>query len=180
MTNEYEIAPDDLESNINLEARHISEKLQLDERVEIMARKDAYVTLKDHKPNFENNPKCRLINPAKSNIGKISKIELQKINSEIRQKTGLLQWRSTAATLDWFKKLQNKEELEFLQLDIVNFYPSITEKLFNEAINFARRLTPITDETIEIIKNARKSLLFFNEKTWKKNINKLRCHNGSL
>ena len=86
VTNEYEIAPDDLESNINLEARHISEKLQLDERVEIMARKDAYVTLKDHKPNFENNPKCRLINPAKSNIGKISKIELQKINSEIRQK----------------------------------------------------------------------------------------------
>ena len=39
VTNEYEIAPDDLESNINLEARHISEKLQLDERVEIMTRK---------------------------------------------------------------------------------------------------------------------------------------------
>ena len=168
VTSEYEIAPKKLESNINLEAKYITKKLEIDERVEVMARKNAYVTLKDHKPNFENNPKCRLINPAKSNVGKISKIELQRINSEIRIKTGLMQWRSTAATLNWFKTLQNKEELEFLQMDIVNFYPSITEKLFNEAITFARSITHIEDETIEIIKNARKSLLFFNGKTWKK------------
>ena len=53
-------------------------------------------------------------------------------------------------------------------MDIVNFYPSITEKLFNEAINFARKLTPITDETIEIIKNARKSLLFSMKRRGKK------------
>ena len=60
--------------------------------------------------------------------------------------------------------------VNFLLLDIVNFYPSITEKLFNEAITFARSITHIEDETIEIIKNARKSLLFFNGKTWKKTI----------
>ena len=38
--------------------------------------------LKDHKDNFQNNPKVRLINPAKTNIGQISKIYLQEINSE--------------------------------------------------------------------------------------------------
>ena len=27
----------------------------------------------NHKPNFENNPTCRLINPSKSEIGRVSK-----------------------------------------------------------------------------------------------------------
>ena len=90
VTSAYEIAPPELESKINYEAKQIADKLELSDRIEVIANKEAYITLKDHKPNFENNPKCRLINPAKSNIGRISKIELQEINSEIREKTGLL------------------------------------------------------------------------------------------
>ena len=31
-------------------------------------RNQSFITLKDHKENFKNNPKCRLINPAKSEI----------------------------------------------------------------------------------------------------------------
>ena len=100
VTSDYSIAPPNLERSINNEAKHISESLELSDRIEVIAHKNAYVTLKDHKPNFENNPKCRLINPAKSNMGKISKIELQKINAKIREETGLQQWRNTSATLD--------------------------------------------------------------------------------
>ncbi|MCP3930953.1 MAG: hypothetical protein GY705_17855, partial [Bacteroidetes bacterium] len=153
---------------INKEAKNIADKLELSKRIEVIAHQNAYVTLKDHKHNFENNPKCRLINPAKSNLGKISKIELQRINEEIRKETGLLQWRNTSATLEWFKNIENKESLEFIQLDIVNFYPSIDEKLFDEAIDFARGYVPISKDKIDIMKNARKSLLFHNDKTWKK------------
>ena len=112
--------------------------------------------------------KYEKINPAKSNIGRISKIELQKINNKIRLKTGLSQWRSTQETLAWFNAIQNKEELEFVQLDIVNFYPSITEKLFDAAINFASDIVYIPQDTICIIKNARKSLLFHDDKVWQK------------
>ena len=126
VTSEYKIAPPKLEEQINCRARNLAENLELDERIEVIAHKEAYVTLKDHKHNFENNPKCRLINPAKSNMGRISKIELQKINAKIRQETGLLQWCNTTSVLKWFKGLENKSSLEFIQFDIVNFYPSIT------------------------------------------------------
>ena len=168
VTSTYEIAPPDIEKQINKEAKIITEHLEISERVETIAHNEAYITLKDHKANFENNPKCRLINPAKSNIGKISKIKLQQINKNIRNATGLIQWRNTSSTLEWFKKLENKDGLEFIQLDIVNFYPSISEKLFDEAIHFAKDFVDIPELTIDIIKNARKSLLFHDGKTWKK------------
>ena len=79
-----------------------------------------------------------------------------------------MQWRNTKDTLNWFKNLENKDHLEFLQLDIINFYPSITEKLFDLAIEYAKNIVSIPQETINIIKNARKSLLFYDNKTWKK------------
>ena len=51
------------------------------DRIERMKKREAFIYLKDHKENFENNPKCRLINPAKSESGKLSKVILDKINS---------------------------------------------------------------------------------------------------
>jgi hypothetical protein len=43
-----------------------------------MKKREAFITLKDHQENFENNPKCRLINPAKIESGKLSKVILDK------------------------------------------------------------------------------------------------------
>ena len=65
--------------NINLEAKQLAQKLYLDDRIEQLPENQAFVTIKDHKPNFPNNIKCRLINPVKSNLGKISKQILQEI-----------------------------------------------------------------------------------------------------
>ena len=52
---------------------NIAQSLALDDRIEISASRDAFITLKDHKPDFTNNPSFRLINPFKSEIGIISK-----------------------------------------------------------------------------------------------------------
>ena len=41
----------------------------------------SYITLKDHKEDFQNNPKVRLINPAKLEIGKVANVILQEINN---------------------------------------------------------------------------------------------------
>lgn len=68
-------------NSIELEAQEIARKLHLDDRVNTTAKREAFLTLKDHKPNFANNPTCRLINPAKSEIGKISKQILDRINN---------------------------------------------------------------------------------------------------
>ena len=42
-----------LEKSINLEAKNIAKKLDLTERVECLAKKPAFITLKDHKDNFQ-------------------------------------------------------------------------------------------------------------------------------
>ena len=62
-------APPKLEKSINLEAKSITKKLKLADLIEYLS--SAYITLKDHKGNLISNPSCRLINPSKSELGKI-------------------------------------------------------------------------------------------------------------
>ena len=61
-----------------MEAKNVSTKLKISDRVERIARTPAFVTLKDHKNNFRSNPTCRLINPSKSELGKVSKQLVEK------------------------------------------------------------------------------------------------------
>ena len=114
--------------------------------------------------------KCRLINPAKSELGKVSSSMLKDINERVRVETGLKQWRSTKDALDWFKIIQNKNRKEFVQMDIVDFYPSITKTLLEKAIRFAKKHTFVDETTEKIIMNSRKTILFNNGEPWiKKN-----------
>ena len=131
-------------------------------------KNDAFITLKDHKPNFENNPKTRLINPAKNEIGRISKVILEQINYKLRQALKVNQWRSTSDVLDWFSKITDKKSHTFLQFDVKDFYPSISKKLLTDALNFANRNTTINRKDRDIIFHARKSLLFNQGEAWMK------------
>ena len=47
--------------------------------MDITAKRQYFVTVKDHKDNFRVDPKYRLLNPTKSEIGKISQHILQRI-----------------------------------------------------------------------------------------------------
>ena len=67
-----------------------------------MARKPAYITLKDQKENFNINPKCCLINPAKTELEKVAKIIVENINKTVREKLHYNQWRNTSNLMDWF------------------------------------------------------------------------------
>ena len=87
------------------------------------SRSEAYITLKDHKPNFKNSPTFRLINPNKGELGRVSKQILEKINDELRGKVDCNQWRNTQDVINWFKNIQNKDKCHFTQFDIVEFYP---------------------------------------------------------
>ena len=71
ITKTYKHGSEDNISEINNELKHIADKLSIGNRIECMKKREAFISLKDHKENFENNPKCRLINPAKSDSGKI-------------------------------------------------------------------------------------------------------------
>ena len=122
ITKDYAQVPESKVREVNLEAKEIATKLGLADRIEQHSRNEGFISVKDHKFNFENDPKCRLINPAKSQIGKISKIILERINTKVRETTKLQQWRSTKAALEWFNKLEQKPRKRFLQLDVDNFY----------------------------------------------------------
>ena len=78
------------------------------------------------------------------------------------------QWRNTSSVVKWFQNLPEKNKSQFLKFDIINFYSSITEKLLKNAILFSKKFTAVNDNTIKIILNARKSLLFNSNNPWMK------------
>ena len=93
--------------------------------MDIPAQSESYVNLKDHKENYRNNPSFRLINTNKGNLGIVSQKVLQRTNENLRVKLKVNQWRSTQDVLNWFNSIENKLRKHFIQLDIVDFYPSI-------------------------------------------------------
>ena len=155
-------------NTINKTAKKIASDLELEDRIDKMQESECYITIKDHKEDFPNKLSCRLINPSKSDIGKISKQILDKINSNIRASTEINQWKNSKSVIDWFVNIRNKNRTTFFQFDIESFYPSISPQLFNEALNFARNTVDISDSDYEIITQSRKTLLFNNEEPWVK------------
>jgi hypothetical protein len=160
ITHKYKLAKDDTVKKIDKEFISIAENLNISDRIDQTAQKEAFITLKDHKENFETNQKCRLINPTKSDIGKVSKIMLDRINTKIRTISNVNQWCNTYAVIDWFSSLNEKRNLTFLVFDIVEFYPSISENLLTDALEWAKKFTSISDLEKSTIMHARKTLLF--------------------
>ena len=168
ITKSYKNVRDSVRSEINQEARDVAKKFKLEDRNSVMPEKNSFITLKDHKNNFENEPKCRLINPTKSNLGKISKVILKKIDTKIREETNLNQWISTYEAIEWFDNIQNKVNKEFIQCDIENYYPSVSEDLLMQALDFASKYTTITKKEREPILHTRKSILINHNEVWTK------------
>ena len=77
-----------------MEAKNIAKKLDLAEKVECLAKSLAFITLKDHKENFQASLPCRLINPSKSELGKVSKVKLEKINQALIKNLDVNQWKN--------------------------------------------------------------------------------------
>ena len=108
VTKSYEKSTERLEKAINMEVKHISKNLDLDNRIECLAKNPAFISLKDHKPNFQSKLPCRVINPSKSDIGKVSKSILDGTNQNLRHKLQFNQWKNSGNDIDWFQKIENK------------------------------------------------------------------------
>ena len=168
ITKSYKKCNANIKSEIDSEARTIASSLRLADRIEKFSEKESFITLKDHKENFQNHPTCRLINPAKSEMGHISKSLLERIVSKVAEGSGLNQWRNTKVVIDWFKQIPQKSHTRLMKFDICDFYPSITEELLLKAIDFARQFVEISDKDVQIIMHSRKCLLFSSQEQWVK------------
>ena len=153
VTKVYEKSGDSVQRNINCEAKQIAKRLDLDDRMEIYAEREAFITLKDHKPDFQQRPQCRLINPAHPEMGVVSKQLLERCNKKVREATSANQWRSTKDVIKWFNRLPNKAHRKFVKFDDKEFYPLIDAKLLRKAIDYARSVCPdcLSDEDVEIM-----------------------------
>ena len=100
VTKTYKKANPSLPKKINIEAKEIAKEFNLDEKLNIMA---------NHKPDFRTNPKYRLLNPTKRELGKLSKHILQTTNTELRNKIKVNQWQNSSEVIEWFKNIPNKK-----------------------------------------------------------------------
>ena len=106
--------------------------------------------MKDHKQNFKNNPKVRLINPVKNEIDLISKNILDKITHRLRESLRINQWKDTSEVTEWFLKNPDKNGYKFAIFEIKDFYLSISEKLLPNALNFTKEITDISRKTCKL------------------------------
>ena len=93
----------------------------IDDLIERMYENESYITIKDHKENFPNKISCRLINPSKSDIEKISKTILDKIISKIVSLTNVNQWKNSTSVIEWYKTIPNKDQYRYIIFGIEKF-----------------------------------------------------------
>ena len=169
ITAEYKKAAPNETDIVNTKSAEIAKELKLDKRMHIYTTSEAFITLKDHKEEFSSRPTFRLINPAKTDVGKVAKQIIEEISTQLRKELNVQQWRSTKEVIDWFKNIEQKKSKVFYKFDIKSFYPSITKNLLEKALALANEIAqPIPKKDLEIIYHSCESFLFFKGETWVK------------
>ena len=166
VTAKYKKALPNTIDSINSEAESLICTNKIKGKIRKINTNNAFISIKDHKSNFPYSIKCRLLNPSKTSIGKISKNILDNINSKIRRKSSLQQWKNTTEVLRWFGKIKNKSTYTFIKFDVVEFYPNISKELLLKSIEFAKKFVSISKNDIDIIIHSCKTVLIYNNETW--------------
>ena len=168
ITTEYKKAQKDMVKKVNAESAKFASNLELENRMQAYTTTQCMITYKDHKENAITRPTFRLINPAKTDLGRVSKDIVERVTTEVRTTTKLIQWRNTQDVLTWFKGIKKDKNISFFKFDIQAFYPSISPELLTNSIEFARSKCDICDEEFDTIMQCRKTFLFNNGEPWVK------------
>ena len=168
VTAEYTKDRGDILKNIDEEAAKIMKEFEISDRIDRFQAAEPFITVKDHKPSWPGRAEVRFVNPAKSNIGVVSKKILDKKLAVMRTKLGVTQWKSTGEVLKWFDGLGNKGRLRFFKFDIINYYPSINEALYSKALELVKQVVGITEDELKVLWNARKAVVVKGGEIWTK------------
>ena len=69
---------------VNVKSAEFASKLGLEKRMQAYTTSQCLITYKDHKDNAITRPTFRLINPAKTDLARVSKIKIDVINEHVR------------------------------------------------------------------------------------------------
>ena len=155
ITTAYKKVSDKIRNKVNADGKKIIENKAVVNRMFVNGSNSCFITLKDHKPNFLNNPKVRLLNPAKSELGRISKSILDRTNTSLQNLIKVNQWKDTREVIEWFKSITNKQKHKFIVFDIKDFYPTITKDLLTKCLKFAEEKVQISNDDEKIIYHAK-------------------------
>ena len=86
---------------------------------------------------------------------------LDRINAAVQSHINVNQWKDTSTVIDRFKNTPDKKSCYFMVFHIESFDRSISEKLFNESIQYAKNIVEIPD-------HSRNSLIFYENGPWVK------------
>ena len=138
ITATYKKASNNIKKKINPVGKQVLRNNKVLKRMQTNRENNCFISLKDHKEKFQNNPTVRLINPAKNELGKISKVILYRINKNIWEKLQFNQCKNTSTVIDCFITIPAKHLHSFVIFDIKDFYPSIKEKIINKSTKTCR------------------------------------------
>ena len=82
---EYKKVTSNTIKKINTAHKKVVNDLELQDRVMKTTDRECFISLKDHKDDFANKPKCRLLNPMKPEVGRISHLILKDIVKVVRE-----------------------------------------------------------------------------------------------
>ena len=80
-----------------------------------MQETEAFLPIKDHKEGFPHTLSFCLINPSKSDIGKISKSLFDTIKENILKQTNVNQLKNTSQIINWFKNIKSQKNFIFCE-----------------------------------------------------------------
>ena len=92
ITSKYKKTDKHTATNINKDGIKHAKEASITSRIKINGTGNSFITLKEHKENFLNQPTTRLLNPAKKEIGRISKHILQTINTTLSLSKNKNKW----------------------------------------------------------------------------------------
>ena len=98
LTRDYRLDNGNKLSDINNDTHKFARSLEIGDRMESHSQANAFLTIKDHNEDFTNTIKCRIINPACNNLGKVSKRVLDEINTTCREAAGVSQFKISSPT----------------------------------------------------------------------------------
>ena len=94
-------------------------------------------------------------------MGRVAKQILQEINMSVKLAFKCNQWKNTTEVINWFEEIENKASKHFIQFDICEYYPSISEQLLMEALTWAENYVQMSDLDKKVIVNAVQSCVSF-------------------
>ena len=100
----------------------------------------------------------------KSKISKESVKEYGQYKHSAQHKLQLYQWKNAKALTNWFTAITDKTNTNFVQFDIKDYHPSITEYTLDRPVELATQHVRISWEDITITKYTCQPLLFHDNK----------------